>query len=256
VIGGQSQGTGTVESVRALQHNVPSPFFTAPLRSPSCIQNTFAHESFMDELAARAKADPVAFRLRHLTDQRLKDVINAGATAFRWDSRPSPRATTRKTGIVTGRGMASVLYDGDNGYSAMFAEVEVNQDTGIITVKRMVICNDLGPTSNPDALKNQMEGGALQGLSRTLAEEVTRDSQRITAVDWSTYHSLPFGFSVPTVEAIPLDHPQYPAMGAGETSITLVPAVIGNAVFDATSARLRQVPFNAERVKAALSQRA
>ena len=255
-VGGQSRGTGTIKSERSLLHNVPSPFFTAPLRSPSRIQNTFAHESFMDELAAHAKADPVAFRLRHLSDPRLRDVVNAAATAFKWDARPSPRPNIRKTGIATGRGMACVLYEGDNGYASIFAEVEVNQDSGAITVKRMVISNDSGPISNPDALKNQMEGGALQGLSRTLGEEVTWDQQQITSVDWLSYHSLPLGFSVPTVDVVLLDRPEHEAMGAGETSITLVPAVISNAVFDATGARLRQVPFNAARVKAALAQRA
>jgi nicotinate dehydrogenase subunit B len=256
VVGGQSHGTGTIKSERSLLHNVASPFYTAPLRSPARLQNTFAHESFMDELAARAKADPVAFRLRHLADPRLRDVVNAAATAFKWDARPSPRPAIRKTGIAAGRGMACVLYEGDNGYASLFAEVEVNQDTGAITVKRMVISNDSGPISNPDALKNQMEGGALQGLSRALGEEVTWDQQKITSVDWSTYHSLPLGFSVPTIDVVLLDRPEHEAMGAGETSITLVAAAIGNAVFDATGARLRQVPFSAQRVKATLGQRA
>ena len=255
VIGGQANCTGTIKSERSLLHSVPSPFFTAPLRSPSRFQNTFALESFMDELAARAQADPVAFRLRHLVDPRLREVINAAAAAFKWDARPSPRAAIRKTGVVTGRGMACVLYEGDNGYASMFAEVEVNQSAGVITVKRLVISNDSGPISNPDALRNQMEGGALQGLSRTLGEEVTWDQQQITSVDWLTYHSLPLGFSVPTIEVVLLDHPESEAMGAGETSITLVAATIGNAVFDATGARLRQVPFSPENVKAALGQR-
>jgi nicotinate dehydrogenase subunit B len=256
VIGGQSRGTGTIKSERSLLHNVPSPFFTAPLRSPARLQNTFAHESFMDELAARAKADPVAFRLRHLTDPRLRDVVTEAAKAFKWDARPSPRAAIRKTGVATGRGMSCVLYEGDNGYAAMFCEVEVNQDTGAITVKRMVISNDSGPVSNPDGLKNQMEGGALQGLSRALGEEVTWDAQQITSVDWRTYRSLPVGFSVPTIDVVLLDRPEHEAMGAGETSITLVASAVGNAVFDATGARLRQVPFSAENVKKALSQRA
>ncbi len=255
-VGGQTRGTGSIKSERSLLHNIPSPFFTAPLRSPARLQNTFAHESFMDELAAKAKADPVAFRLKHLTDPRLKDVVNAAASAFRWDARPSPRAAIRKTGVATGRGMSCVLYEGDNGYASLFCEVEVNQDTGAITVKRMVISNDSGPISNPDGLKNQMEGGALQGLSRALGEEVTWDAQQITSVDWRSYRSLPVGFSVPTIDVVLLDRPEHEAMGAGETSITLVASAVGNAVFDATGARLRQVPFSAENVKKALSQRA
>ncbi len=256
VIGGKANGTGTIRSERSLLHNTPSSFFTAPLRSPARLQNTFAHESFMDELAARAKADPVAFRLKHLTDPRLKDVITEAAKAFKWDPRPSPRPNLRKSGLATGRGMSCVLYEGDNGYAAMFCEVEVNQDTGAITVKRMVISNDSGPVSNPDGLRNQMEGGALQGLSRALGEEVTWDDHQITSVDWRTYKTLPLGFSVPTIDVVLLDRPEHEAMGAGETSITLTAAAVGNAVFDATGARLRQVPFTPERVKAVLARRA
>jgi len=254
-VGGQSRGTGAIKSERSLLHNVPSPFYTAPLRSPARLQNTFAHESFMDELAARAKADPVAFRLKHLSDPRLKDVITEAAKAFKWDARPSPRPAIRKTGIATGRGMSCVLYEGENGYAAMFCEVEVNQAAGAITVKRMVMANDSGPISNPDGLKNQLEGGALQGLSRALGEEVTWNDQQITSVDWSTYRTLPIGFSVPMIETVLLDRPEHEAMGAGETSITLTASAVGNAVFDATGARLRQVPFSLENVKAALAQR-
>ena len=118
--------------------------------------------------------------------------------------------------------MSCVLYEGENGYACHVREVEVNQDTGAITVKRMVISNDSGPISNPDGLKNQMEGGALQGLSRALGEEVTWDAQQITSVDWRTYRSLPIGFSVPTIDVVLLDRPEHEAMGAGETSITLI----------------------------------
>jgi len=255
-VGGTSRGTGTIKSERSLLHNVASPFYTAPLRSPARLQNTFAHECFMDEMAARIKADPVAFRLRHLADPRLRDVVTAAARTARWDARPSPRPRNRRTGTVTGRGIACVLYEGDNGYSAMVAEIEVNQATGGIVVRRMVISNDSGPISNPDGLRNQIEGGALQGLSRALLEEVTWDQQEITSVDWQTYRSLPLGFSVPVIESVLLNHPEHEAMGAGETSITLVAAAIGNAIFDATGARIRQVPFTPERVKAALAQRA
>jgi len=255
VVGGASHGTGTIKSERSLVHSTRSPFYTAPLRSPQRLQNTFAHECFMDELASRVKADPVAFRLRHLADSRLRDVLTAAAKAAKWDARPSPRARIRRTGTVTGRGMACVLYEGDNGYSAMVAEIEVNQDSGSIIVKRMVISNDSGPISNPDGLRNQIEGGALQGLSRALLEEVTWDGQQITSIDWQTYRSLPLGFSVPTIDCVLLNRPDQRAMGAGETSITLVAAAVGNAIFDATGARIRQLPFTPERVKAALAQR-
>jgi nicotinate dehydrogenase subunit B len=253
-VGGSAKGTGTIKSERSLAHNSPSPFFTGPLRSPARLQNTFAHECFMDELAARVKADPVAFRLKHLSDPRLIDVVNAAAKAADWDGRPSPKPQVRRTGIAAGRGFACVAYEGDNGYAAMAVDVEVNQDTGAVSVKRMVVSNDSGPISNPDGLRNQIEGGALQGLSRALGEEVTWDDQKITSVNWRTYHSLYLGFDVPKIEVTLLNRPDQRATGAGETSITLTAAAVGNAIFDATGVRVREVPFTPERLKAALSQ--
>ena len=250
---GAVRGTGKVESGRVLVHNLPSPFWTGPLRSPARLQNTFAHESFLDEIAARVHADPVEYRLRHLSHPRLSEVVKAAAKAAAWETRPSPRPGNRRTGIAAGRGMACVAYEGDNGYSALVAEVEVQQDTGKITVKRIFVAGDCGPISNPDGLRNQMEGGALQGMSRALGEEVTWDAQKVTSVDWRSYHSLPVGFEVPKIECVLLNRPEEEANGAGELSITVIAAAIGNAVFDATGARLRQIPFTPERVKAALA---
>jgi nicotinate dehydrogenase subunit B len=255
-LNGQRRGAGTVESGRVLVHNLRSPFFTGPLRSPARLQNTFAHESFMDELAARAKADPVEYRLRHLSFDRLRGVLEAAAKSAAWESRPSPKSGNRRTGIATGRGVSCVAYEGDNGYSAMVCEVEVNQDTGQIKVKRIVLANDSGPVSNPDGIRNQIEGGALQGMSRALLEEVTWDNEKITSFDWRTYRTLPLGFEVPKIESVLVNHEDGEVMGAGETSITVVAAAIGNAIFDATGARVRQVPFTPERVKAALAARA
>jgi CO/xanthine dehydrogenase Mo-binding subunit len=254
-VGGASKGTGTIGSERALVHNVASPFWTGPLRSPARLQNTFAHESFMDELAAHAKADPVEYRLRHLSDARVRDAVTAAAKTAGWDSRPSPKASARKTGTAAGRGIACVAYERDNGFAAMVAEVEVDQETGRVTVKRIVVSTDAGPISNPDGLRNQMEGGALQGMSRALGEEVTWDAEKVTSVDWRTYHSLPLGFAVPKIETVLIDRPEEEATGAGETTITIAGAAIGNAIFDATGARLRQIPFTPERVKAALAAR-
>ena len=188
--GGRAGGTGTVASERVLTHIVESPFLTGPLRSPSRLQNTFAHESFMDEVAAQVKADPVDYRLRHLSDARLSDVVKAAAKAADWETRPSPKPTALRSGVVSGRGMSCVLYEGDNGYCAMVAEVDVDQDTGRVTVKRLVIAEDCGPISNPDGLRNQLEGGALQGMSRALNEEVTWDDQKVTSIDWRTYRPL------------------------------------------------------------------
>jgi nicotinate dehydrogenase subunit B len=255
-VGGRAEGTGTIQSERVLIHNVTSPFFTGPLRSPSRLQNTFAHESFMDELAARVKADPVAFRLRYLSFSRLRDIVSAAARAANWDARPSPKPGNNKTGVASGRGISCVPYEGRNGYAALVAEVEVDQGSGQIAVKRFAAAVDVGPISNPNGLKNQVEGGALQGMSRALGEEVTWDARKVTSIDWNTYHTLFLGIDVPKVDVVLLNRPDFDATGAGELSITLVAAAIGNAVFDATGARLREAPFTPERVKAALGLRA
>ena len=209
-VGGADHGAGTIKSERALLHNVVSPFWTGPLRSPQRLQNTFAHESFMDELAARAKADPVEFRLRHLSDQRMVDVVKAAAKQANWDSRTSPKPRVASaSGIATGRGISCVAYEGDNGFSAMVAEVEVDLATGKLTVNRIVVSVDAGPISNPDGLRNQCEGGALQGMSRALGEEVTWDDHTVTSIDWKTYHSLPLGFAVPEAGSRPLEPARY-----------------------------------------------
>jgi nicotinate dehydrogenase subunit B len=255
-VGGAPAGTGTVKSEKALVHNVLSPFWTGPLRSPARLQNTFAHESFMDELAARAKADPVEFRLRHLRNERVIGVLTGAAKAAKWETRPSPKPANPKTGIASGRGVACVAYEGDNGYTGIVVDVDVDQDTGKIAVKRAWVAIDSGPISNPDGLRNQAEGGALQGMSRALGEEVTWDDEKITSVDWRTYHSLPLGFAIPKLECVLLDRPDEEATGAGETAITVIAPAIGNAIFDATGVRLRQIPLTAERVKAALAARA
>ncbi|MEZ5294035.1 MAG: molybdopterin cofactor-binding domain-containing protein [Vicinamibacterales bacterium] len=251
--GGRCEGTGVVTSERVLTHTIASPFFTGPLRSPSRLQNTFAHESFMDELAARVGADPVAYRLRHLRDPRLIAVVKAAASAASWETRPSPAPGAAGTGPARGRGVASVLYEGDNGYCALVAEVTVDRATGQVTVTRFVASQDCGPISSPDGMKNQIEGGALQGLSRALGEAVTWDAARVTSVDWRSYRSLTLGTEMPTIESVLIDQPGEEAMGAGETTITLVAAAVGNAVFDATGARLREVPFTPDRVRAAVS---
>ena len=254
-VGGRCGGTGAVTSQRVLTHNVKSLFWTGPLRSPARLQNTFAHESFMDEIAALVKADPIDYRLRHLRDPRLTEVVKSVAKAANWQTRPSPRPGIRRTGIARGRGISCVLYEGDNGYCAMVAEVEVNQDTGEITVTRLVIASDCGPISNPDGLRNQLEGGALHGVSRTLLEEVTWDDQKVTSTDWATYSPLFLDTNIPKIETVLINQLDGHTMGAGETAATVTAAAIANSVFDATGARIRQVPFTRARVKAALDAR-
>lgn len=254
-IQGSCDGNGTIRSERTLTHTVRSPFFTGPLRSPLRIQHTFANECFMDELCVKAGADPVAFRLQHLKNERLIAVVKAAATAAGWQARPSSARAASAADIATGRGIACVDYEGGNGYAALVAEVAVNLESGLVHPTRFVVAVDCGPVSNPDGLINQTEGGLLQGMSRALVEEVTWNSRRITSVDWATYRTLYLDYAIPKIETVIMNMPGVPALGAGETGITVAPAAIGNAVFDATGARLRSVPFTPERVRAALSER-
>jgi xanthine dehydrogenase molybdopterin-binding subunit B len=255
-VAGRRGGTGNIAGERVLTHNLKSHFWTGPLRSPERLQNTFAHESIMDEVASAIGADPVAFRLKHLSDPRLISVVKAAADAAKWDARPSPQRVAKKSGLVRGRGFSCVLYEGNNGYCALVADVEVDQDSGRVIVKRFVAAQDCGPISNPDGLKNQLEGGILQGMSRALSEEVTWDATRITSVDWRTYKPLYLGAELPAIDSVLINRPDMRANGAGETAITVVAGAIGNAIFDATGARLREAPFTPERIKAALASRA
>ena len=264
-VGQTAGGTGNVTDQRVLHHVVPSPFFTGPLRSPRRLQNTFAHESFIDEVAASVGADPVEYRLRHLSDARLREVVSEAASAASWEPRPSPRTDNPRAGVVTGRGIACVLYEGNNGYVAVVAEVAVDQRTGDLAAERFAVAVDVGAISSPDGVVNQIEGGVLQGLSRAVGEEVTWDSEKVTSVDWTLYKSLflpawdrpryGVGSDIPTIETVLISRPDAEAMGAGETAITVVAAAVGNAVFDATGVRLREVPFTPERVSAALRVR-
>jgi CO/xanthine dehydrogenase Mo-binding subunit len=253
-VGGKCGGAGTIRSERVITHTVASPFFTGPLRSPLRIQNTFAHECFMDELSALAKTDPVDFRLQHLRDERLTAVLKSAAQAAKWDRRSSPNPASQKSGEISGRGVACVVYEGDNGYIAMVADVTVDLASGRVHPRKFFAAIDCGPISNPDGLRNQTEGGLLQGMSRALLEEVTWDDKRVTSNDWESYHSAYLGSEIPEIEVVLINRNDVPATGAGESAITVVPAAIGNAIFGATGARIRQVPFTPERVKSALRQ--
>ena len=246
-INGVSSGTGIVASQRVLNRTADSPFFTAWLRSPDRLQNTWAHESFMYEIAASLKLDPVQYRTRHLADQRLINLINAVTQKALWDTRFSPKPGNARTGVVTGRGFSCVLYEGLAGYTAMVAEVSVDQDKGIITVTKVTAGIDTGPVVSPNGLRNQLEGQVIQGISRTLFEEVKFRNQGaggfITSRDWVSYPVLSFGYQLPEIDTVLINNLKAPATGAGECLITIVAAAIGNAVYDATGVRMRQIPL-------------
>ncbi len=221
------------------------PLRSSAMRSLGAFANTMANESFMDELAAAAHVDPLEFRLRHLKDPRAIDVLKAAAQHAAWGT-PLPAGE--------GRGLAFAQYENREAYVATIAHVQVDETSGEVHVKRIVVANDCGLVINPDGLRNQIEGNAIQSLSRALKEEVTFDERAITSLDWDSYPILKFS-EVPEVQVILLNRPDQPAFGAGEpATITTAPAIV-NAIFNATGARLRQVPFTPKRVRAALSAR-
>ena len=242
----------TVPNILVTTKHIAQTFLrSAHLRSPGRIENSFANESFMDEVAFTAQADPAEFRLRHLKDPRATAVIESALKTANWQSRVANSAAG--TGrVVKGRGISYVRYNNTITYVATVAEVEVDRSTGQIRVTRLCIAHDCGQIINPDGVLNQIQGGAIQTVSRTLMEDVQWTGSKIESVDWATYPILRFP-DVPRVEAVLIDRPGQPTWGAGEQTPTTVPAAIANAVFDATGVRLREIPFTPERVKVALA---
>ena len=223
------------------------------LRGLGAPQNTYANESFMDELAAAAHADPVEFRLRHLTDPRATAVIEAVAKLARWTPRTSPAPRADGDGVARGRGIAYARYENQNAYVAVVTEVAVNRQSGAVRVARVWVAHDCGLVINPDGVRNQIEGNVVQTISRALKEEVGFDRRGVTSLDWSTYPILTFSEVPEAVEIALIDRPEQPAVGAGEPAACPVPAAIANAIFDATGARVRAMPFTPERVRKALA---
>jgi nicotinate dehydrogenase subunit B len=240
---------------RVTVHYVPNSFLrVSSFRSLGGSMNTFANESFIDELAAAAGVDPVEYRLRYLADPRERAVLNAAAEKAGWESRPSPRTHDNELPEREGRGVAFARYENDQAIVACIAEVQVEQNTGVVRVTRVVVAQDCGLIINPDGVKNQIEGNVIQSLSRALKEEVHFDEMRITSVDWQTYPILTFS-EVPEVDIVLINRPDQPSVGAGEPATVTTAAAVANAIFDATGVRLRQMPFTPERVRAALLER-
>ena len=234
-----------------------TPLRTGNLRDPDGPQVTFASESFIDELAAAAKADPISFRLKLIEGSSQEDsgfkrarsiaCIKAAAEKFGWDPRPSPNPKRGTGDIVTGRGIAYAYRS--QTVVAEIAEVEVNRKTGRIWVKRLVIAHDCGLVINPEALIRTLENGALHSVSRALYEEVRFDTEKVTSVDWITsptlrHDDVPEKIDVLLVNGDPNpNRPDLPHYGAGETVCKPTLAAIANAVFDATGQRIRRVPL-------------
>jgi nicotinate dehydrogenase subunit B len=223
---------------------------SAWVRSPVQTQVTFAMESFFDELAAAAGADPVELRLRGMKDKRMVTVLETAARAAKWQTRPSPGPNARAaSGVARGRGVAISLRGGT--YNAAVAEVEVNRKTGKIRVGHIVVVQDNGLTINPRAARLGIEAGVVQTVGRTLLEEVKFNRANVTSLDWDGYPIIRF-LDAPTVDVILIDQPSLRATGSGEPSVNPIAPAIGNAVFDAVGIRLRSLPMKPALVKAAL----
>ena len=223
-------------------HFVPEmPLRVSALRTLGAFANVFAIESFMDELAAAADADPVAFRLKHLADPRARAVIEAAARAAGWQAGASGNG-------ARGRGIGFARYKNASAYCAVIAEVEVTEK---IRLRRAVAAVDAGGTINPDGLKNQIEGGIVQAASWTLKEAVRWDATRVLTRSWEDYPILRFD-EVPEVEVVIVDRPGEPGLGAGECAAGPTAAAIANALAHALGVRARDLPLTPERVASAM----
>jgi CO/xanthine dehydrogenase Mo-binding subunit len=233
-------------SQRIIEHFLPTmPVRVSALRSLGAFGNVFAIESFMDELAEAVGADPVDYRLRHLSDDRAKAVIRGAAERARW--QPGIKGDGTR-----GRGIAFVRYETVKTYIALIADIVVDRAASVIRVERITVAADAGLIITPDGISNQIEGAIIQGTSWTLKEQVRFDRERITSRDWAGYPILTFP-EVPEIDIVLLDHPELPSLGAGEAALPPVPAAIANAFFNATGKRLRDLPFGSDRVKAVLT---
>ena len=249
VDGSNSAAAYIIPAAKLTNHTVRRTFLSGPLRSPARIQNTFANEVMMDELAHVAGVDPINFRLDHLQDPRLITVIQAAATLAGWAY--GPRAAKIGTGrLLTGTGISAVHYEGTLGYNAAVVNVTVDTKTGKTTVNHVWSAQDCGPAINPDGMKQQAEGCVMQGIGRSLTEELKWNAHGITSRDWVSYPSFRF-LDMPKFDFQVISRPDQLAVGAGEVLITNMPAAISNAIFDATGKRMRQVPFTPARIRAA-----
>jgi len=232
-------------NARVVHHFLPTmPLRVSALRALGAYMNIFSIESFMDELARAAKADAVEFRLRHLEDERAKEVIRKAAERFGWTAFVPAKGR--------GRGFAFARYKNLAAYAAIACEVEVEHETGNVQVRRVVAAVDSGEAVNPDGIRNQIEGGVIQSLSWTLFESVTFDRTRITSRDWSSYPILRFSSVPERMEVNIVDRPGQPFLGTGEAAQGPSAAALANAIADATGVRLRELPLSRTRIRNAV----
>ena len=217
------------------------PFAVGAWRAPAANTNVFASESHMDALAAKAKVDPLAFRLKHLKNPRLAHVLQTAAKAFGWTPKPAP----------SGRGWGVACAEHRETMVAAMAEVAVDRKSGEVQVKRVVVAQDMGVVVNPDGARQQVEGCVTMGLGYALSEEVHFKNGRVLDENFDTYR-IPRFAQMPAIQTILIDNPDLAAQGGGEPAIVLMGALIANAIHDAVGVRLLQLPMTPERVKQAL----
>lgn len=236
---------------RRLENTVFRPSW---IRTPGRMQNTYANESFMDELAAAAKADPIAFRKKYLDDKRGLELIDRLAALSKWETRPAAQQVASGN-VLKGRGVSYVKYELVRTYVGAVADVEIDRTTGKVRVPRFYLVQDCGQIINPEGVKSQLDGNVIQTISRTLIEEVKWDRSMVTTLDWASYPIITFP-DVPELVYDLIDRPNERPWGAGEPAAAVVPSAIANAIFDATGVRMRSVPFTPAKVKAALGSAA
>jgi len=250
----------TVPNLRVTINDMPPILRASWLRGVSALPNSFAHESFVDELATAAGKDPVEFRLSHLDDRRANELLKETALRAGWQSRTGPRLIKGANGLLQGQGVAYARYVHSRwpgfgaAWAAWVANVEVNPSTGEVHVRKVVVGHDAGLTINPAGVEHQIHGNVIQTTSRALREKVTTESVKNTVAtqELGSYPVLSFR-QVPVIEVYQMPRSEEPALGAGESSSVPGTAAIANAIFDATGVRFRQPPFTPEVIRAALN---
>jgi nicotinate dehydrogenase subunit B len=244
-------------AMRVVAHDMPPIVRASWFRGVSALPNTFAHESYIDELATEAGVDPIEYRLRYLKDPRAIDLVNAVAKRADWTPRPRWEQPVADGDIVRGRGFAYALYVHSKfpgfgaAWSAWIADVAVNRSTGDVSVTRVVAGQDSGLMINPDGVRHQIHGNVIQSTSRALMEEVSFDRNAVTSREWGAYPIITFP-DIPKIDVLMLPRPDQPPLGVGESASVPSAAAIANAIFDATGVRFRELPFTPERILAGL----
>jgi nicotinate dehydrogenase subunit B len=239
------------DHMRVVANDMPPIVRASWFRGVSALPNTFAHESYIDELATEAGVDPIEYRLRYLKDPRAIDLVNAVAERAGW--KPRPVREEKDGDVVHGRGFAYALYVHSKfpGYgaawSAWIADVAVNKATGDVSVTRVVAGQDSGLMINPEGVRHQIEGNVIQSTSRALMEELPFERTTVAAREWGAYPIIRFP-EVPEIDVLMLPRQVQPPLGVGESASVPSAAAIANAIFDATGVRFRDPPFTPERI--------